>query len=180
MQSMNLDLYRSAMRRKKVPLSIAAYLQLWFYPAFGFGLPIYFGFHDGLDKLHNPGSVLVVALLWGLATYNIYTIFRDTRFIFVASKKSLPEKHEVLMELQRKLRWSLDAESLQYFKFEDRTTLLKWSNYITIVWNEDGYFINCLDERYKKVTLFSNPWKRFEEVADQIYFLERNAQTTNA
>jgi hypothetical protein len=172
MESTTFDLYEKSIRTKKVPLSAYDTFLLWANPSIFLLFPLWIFYRFGFE------INFAVILLWAAGTYNVYTNFRDTTFVFLASKTPIVSKEQVILNLQRKYDWNLLDKSQQYIRFEDKVTWTKWPNYITLVWNEEGYFINCIDERFKTVTLFTNPWKRFEEVVAHIKELDPISQTT--
>lgn len=168
MESTTLELYEKAMSTKRVPLSIMDTLLLWTNPALLFGLSIWYLYEKGAKLLFPTyfgiGMYFVPLFIWLAMAWAVRSNIRDCKFTFLVSKIPIHAKEEVIIRCKERLKWNLLDKSRQYYRFSDRTTLMRWSNYITIVWNEEGYFVNSLDSNFKTVILFGNPWKRVEDV----------------
>ena len=172
METTSIDLYKKSVQSKRVPLSVGDSLFLWMNPiACILAIPMYIFYKFGFS------INMAIILLWSVGIYNVYTNIRDTKFKFLANNASLLTKEEVILQLQQKLGWRLENQSRQYFRFHEPMTWKKWSTYITIVWNEEGYFVNCLDSWFRTVTLFSNPWEQVEDIIADLAYMSYRAKT---
>jgi hypothetical protein len=108
----------------------------------------------GLEFPNKALPIIVNICFLLFITLGIYATIKikdNFRLIFLSSYKSNEDKIKIITDLANTNHWTLLENDTNYYKFQDPFKWTKWSNYISIIYDHNGFYINVLDGNWKPI-----------------------------
>ncbi|MGA2622618.1 MAG: hypothetical protein ABSF91_02085 [Bacteroidota bacterium] len=151
-----MEQYREIIARNEISLSLRDKISLWWLPAFFGGMGAYiFVTSDPRIWLYRPMDFRYINL-----TISLLMIFSggffgyrakiSRRLTFVSDTSPEATKRQIISAMQNSFRWVIRREDKNYFLFYERG-LWRIANesYITLVYDERGFYINCIVQTWR-------------------------------
>ena len=151
-----MDHYRDIIARNQVPLSAWDKKSLWFLPVFFGGMGIYFLItNDPRIWLYHPMDMryvgfIIFFLMIVVGVFFGYRAMISRKLTFVSDIRDDAVKRKIISELKDSFHWVIRKEDKNYFFFHEAGL---WGigneSYITLIYDENGFYINCIVQTFR-------------------------------
>ncbi len=153
-ESFGTEMYEMAMASQRLPMYSKDWVNFYFRPLLRmilyalmfFGLPLV-----GLRHFTVSEHLVVSAfgVFWiGTEVFQIRQQFKGLGFDFVKRTSTVDLKRQIILQLQKDYKWQLLRSDRQAFRF---LWIKRWQR-VTILVNDQGYYVNCVSVAYKPQT----------------------------
>ncbi|TGE18920.1 hypothetical protein [Hymenobacter elongatus] len=118
------------------------------------------------QKDTSLGLTFSIALIL-FGSYLIYLTRQKFKFTYLESHLPYSEKERIITQISRDFKWSLDRKSSNYYRFHDSGSLFKSSNYVSILFDEKGYYVNVFDAKWRPLD-FGSLRRKSQKIIDLI------------
>ncbi|HNP23453.1 MAG TPA: hypothetical protein PKM63_17915 [Panacibacter sp.] len=149
--------YQQAIINDKVPLSIFDLVLFYTSSLFALVVGLIFfyriNFTDFKFDTTNQAIILNIFSIVFIA-FGIYTAILNRqhfKFKFIESSKSKEEKEKIILGIANKSNWTLIKKDTNNFKFTDTFSWSKWRYNITVIYDDNGFYVNALTTQWKPI-----------------------------
>lgn len=151
--------FEEAILKNKVPLSLLDKVMFWINPTAAILTGLFFLYKlymtnwystfENKDGIVSESFIQVFSILFLI--FGIYMVFKNYflfQLTFVQSNMSLIEKENTINKMKQEYGWSILKKETQYFRFYRPGKWYSRPDYVSILYDEKGFYLNCIDTRW--------------------------------
>ncbi len=94
---------------------------------------------DGNNILFGNMTTIFLTIF---SAYLLYQTWRKLKVTFYPDKRTIESKERIIQQLKKENHWRLEKSDKNYYLFYENNIIIQ-SYYITIVYDEKGFYLNC-------------------------------------